>query len=140
MRLESLSVEEFAESERIASAVYVDMSNRLDGAVRRITGDIHCAISEVMAEHLQSDTASNFRNLVSEKVRSIMDGLLNTAEGAEDRRSAEAREYLAGFHFEGFRANVYAVHRDTIQNELIEDLKKENATLRQHLEIARQWR
>lgn len=127
-----MSESQYKETEEKVAAAHAALKDALSGAVKKLTDEIHIQAHDYFMDMMESDETYNFRNFVMQRSRSIMKGLLN---GGWDE--AEAKKWLGSYDFEAYRKAVYDAHREVIQNELIEDLRKENKRLSESLESYR---
>ncbi len=110
------------------------MNEHLSKSFKKLTDSAHEAMHDYVMNMMESDTKFNFADMVRRRVNDIMKGLLSGGW-----QEAVAKKWLDGYDFEKFRLNVYLAHTETIHNKLIDELVKENKSLKESLEFARRY-
>ena len=126
-----LNDEQYAKIDPVLEELIQKNLAGIEKKANAVVDEIYEKIQDAIRYYLEGDTVANFSDLVVARANDIIHALLT----GKNPRILE--KFVLGWEGDVFRNKVYLEHKDAIQNQLIEDLRKEVENLKERLEWAR---
>lgn len=114
-------------AEKLVDSVMQSALGEFSDRIKEISDQIYSHINDAVVKHLAGDTEMNFIDSVRHRSNKIIDQMLNG-------NAKLAEEYLLHWENKKFREDMYLVHKESIHNKIIEDLKKDRDFYKERFE------